>query len=301
VSEPASRRVIFRHFSVPKMGNGVEENEDALRLSEDRQMVAIADGATEGTYSRAWANFLVERFISDPFFSIESQETTPIMLRDWIDRSLVEWQVKISERTTATDAPWFVARAAERGSFATLLAARFVEIERDDCQAGGSNEIALLYAVSIGDTCAFLIRNNRLLASFPLTTPSEFLRHPQLISTVPAQNESAAESASLLRIDVHGGDVIVFMTDALACWFLENTERQRKLDELNSGSGPGQKGNGDAVGVLALFASTRDTILHARAFEDLIAQERQAGTIRNDDCTVVSLTFPSMDSVGTVV
>ena len=51
-------------FAVPKAGNREADYEDAFAIAEHR--VAIADGATESSFARAWAEALVSGFASDP-------------------------------------------------------------------------------------------------------------------------------------------------------------------------------------------------------------------------------------------
>jgi hypothetical protein len=56
-------------FWCQKAGNGVEEYEDAWSVRQVEETagcrVAIADGATESSYSKIWATLLVESYIRD--------------------------------------------------------------------------------------------------------------------------------------------------------------------------------------------------------------------------------------------
>ena len=47
-------------FSVPKFGNTEDEYEDAVAFSLPDQRFAIADGATESSFSDRWAQSLVK-------------------------------------------------------------------------------------------------------------------------------------------------------------------------------------------------------------------------------------------------
>ena len=49
-------------FRLPKAGNSDADYEDAFAIGEN--CVAIADGATESSFARAWAEALVQGFTS---------------------------------------------------------------------------------------------------------------------------------------------------------------------------------------------------------------------------------------------
>ena len=65
------------------------------------------------------------------------------------------------------------------------------------------------------------------------------------------------------------GDVVVMTTDAIAAWLLSAMERECSRD--------GER-------VIEILTTEIKTDAH---FADLIANERSAGAMRNDDCTVV--------------
>ncbi len=177
--------VLFRSrsFSVPKGGNREDENEDKLIADDALGRYAIADGATEGAYSGAWAAQLVKRYVEHPF--------TPL---DDSSESLQEWLPPFSQPPRDVEhvhdsVPWYLERALERGSFATLLGVAFRETAEP--QAGMAWD-----AMSVGDSCLFQVKQGLFLASFPLSSAHDFHDAPLLISTVAAANAGLVESLS---------------------------------------------------------------------------------------------------------
>src|SRR3954453_9104554 len=81
-------RVTVTSFALPKSGNTPEEYEDAFypewqgERVLDRIRIAVADGATEGSFSRVWARMLAESFHATPSLQFE----------DIFDRALRKWE-----------------------------------------------------------------------------------------------------------------------------------------------------------------------------------------------------------------
>src|SRR5436305_1650294 len=94
--------------SVPKPGSRAEENEDATAADAKRVRFAIADGATEGWQSRAWANHLASAFIRHP--------PGPADFPKWLEKIRRNWKPQASGNEA-----WYASVKQEQGSFATLL------------------------------------------------------------------------------------------------------------------------------------------------------------------------------------
>jgi len=60
-------KVEIRSFYVQKLGNKLEEFEDAFdyKLTPDNLLLAMSDGATEASFSREWAQILTHGFINE--------------------------------------------------------------------------------------------------------------------------------------------------------------------------------------------------------------------------------------------
>ena len=102
-----------RAFSAAKAGNAAGDYEDAFAIGDD--CLAIADGATESSFARAWAQGLTEGYVAQP------DATRPPLLsriRQWVQPLQTAWH-----RGVAWDRlPWFAEDKARSGAFATFLA-----------------------------------------------------------------------------------------------------------------------------------------------------------------------------------
>jgi hypothetical protein len=168
------------------------------------------------------------------------------------------WLASCAEQFDDVDDPelseaWYVGEAASRGAFATLLGLRF---------RPGDAEVGHWTAVAIGDTCLFHIRAGARIAAFPLDDPAEFNSTPALVSSLELNRAYGAESSIVHVGTCLPGDVFLLATDAFAKWALQ-AERE------------------DAD-VWTMLGSLRN-----ETFLTLIAHLRGAGSIENDDVTVV--------------
>src|SRR3954447_11629409 len=64
-------------YRAPKAGLTLDECEDQLMVSEDRSVAAVSDGATESSYSRLWAQCLVDQFREHPTTRIDARWLLP--------------------------------------------------------------------------------------------------------------------------------------------------------------------------------------------------------------------------------
>lgn len=53
-------------FWLPKGGHSEEDYEDSFAFSIQKRRFAIADGATETSFAKQWAQSLVQAFVSNP-------------------------------------------------------------------------------------------------------------------------------------------------------------------------------------------------------------------------------------------
>ena len=223
------------------MGNAGDEYEDATAVDEDECRFAIADGATESSYSKEWAHSLVGAFTGrrlDPFF-----------LRSDLLPLQREWQKEVDGR----DLPWYAEQKASDGAAAT-----FICLTMDWHHRKG-------LAVAVGDCCLFIVRRGRLVFSFPLVSSKEFGNRPALMSSIPERNSLLESSAKVSVIECKERDVVLLMSDALAHYFLSESEQ---------GCVP------------KWIASDR---LNEESFGNAVTKLRQVGKLRNDDVSVIAL------------
>ncbi len=191
-----------RCFSVPKLGRADAENEDACEIDVDRGIVAVADGATDSSFSKAWARLLVDSFKLWPIDTgAEADE-----LVGWLGRPQAMWRRMLEGRPL----PWHAQHKVARGAFAAFVAA---ELRVD-------GDTVYWSALGVGDCCLFLVEDDRLTVSFPIEDPAAFGSSPFLLGTNPDANRSLAAHLKRCHGQAARGALFLLMSDALAHWFL---------------------------------------------------------------------------------
>ena len=212
-------RLVRKAFSLCKDGNREEENEDAVfpqmvngsSLTVDNFCCAMADGATQSSFSKLWASLLVNE-------SCLSQEN-PLNLQQTIFSARSKWKNALPDQNL----PWPVAIKIKQGSFATLL--WFKIWQKNGFSTNGSDSDAQGWtACSVGDTCMFQIAKGKFINSFPLTKADQFNNSPDLVSTNPVYGGSRLV-CSKVSGQWNRGDHFLIASDALAQWIINGMER----------------------------------------------------------------------------
>ena len=124
-------------FSCQKAGNARTEYEDAWAIrgsdSPTRCRVAVADGATESSFSALWAALLVESFVRGRSNGPDFFDDLGAVRRLW-------WR-KIRKRSL----PWYAAEKARKGAYAAFVGLSINAVNR------------AWRAVAIGDCCLFQV------------------------------------------------------------------------------------------------------------------------------------------------
>ena len=246
--------LISQGFWLPKAGSSEEDYEDAIAIGS--MAVAIADGATESSFARAWARALTEGFACEPLS--EKPDLTELMER--VGPLQEQWHAGIAWDRL----PWFAEDKARNGAFAALLTLRF-ETPIADAESAESPEERRWHALAIGDTCLFQIRDDALHLAFPLSESAAFDSTPLLLSSNPARNLQVWDQAQVLNGVFKPGDILLMMTDALAKWF---------LSEVEAGGKPWQ---------------TLSALPDQNAFADLTLTLRAEHRIKNDDTSLICI------------
>lgn len=196
-------------FSCPKAGNRPEEYEDAWAYRTDgaaaNARVAIADGATESSFSKLWATLLVESFVRGRTegFEILSHLAGPRRL----------WRRKVGGRKL----PWYAAEKARRGAHAA-----FVGLVLDP--AGRRWR-----AAAIGDCCLFQLAGVgpglRLLRAFPLTRSKDFGSSPFLVGSIDRPGDDPSPHLRLAEGSLPHDGTLLFASDSLSAWLLGREEQ----------------------------------------------------------------------------
>jgi hypothetical protein len=264
-------------FSVPKRDAKASENQDAVwpRLvhakhdapcadraeitpKQGRVFVGVADGATEGVLAGEWAS-IVLKALSNTATDIQcADDVTPLF-----DKAVQKWGLFKRLRTlngtkALTSLPeWLEEEAVARGAFATAC-------------VGWFSENGDWIGAAIGDSCVFHLRQDKLVEAWPLSTSTEFNNSPYLVSSEAACNIDLAQHIKIRRSQWQREDHFYFATDALACWILKQHEEQaspwNKLVNFDPRAAPDE-------------------------FAGFVESIRDAGEIRNDDTTLVRVTF----------
>lgn len=250
---------VVQAFKLVKAGNEPLDYEDAYwppdPIDGDRQglRLAVADGATEASFSGVWANLLVRGF------GRRAIDT------DSFEERLADLQQRWLRYVGNKPLPWYAEEKLRSGAFAAV-AGLYVTPPRPGDRSGRWD------AIAVGDSCLFHTRGETLLSSFPLERSEAFNSRPLLVSSIPVGNRGLREAVRRLSGDWQGGDTFYLMTDALACWFLRSWELRA-----------------DPLGFLRSVASPSDfEQFITRQRED--KAEDDTPMLRNDDVTMVRCT-----------
>jgi len=186
----------------PKSGNAASEYEDAYAVKPEVLRFAVADGASETSFARQWAELLVEGFVQDAPSAAE--------LGAFVAPLQAVWAEGQKGKATA----WYAERKAADGAFSSLLG---VSIEGDRWRA-----------LAVGDSCLFVMRSGKVLRAFPLERAEQFSNRPSLLSSVSRANAGVWDQIATVEGELQEKDRLLLMTDALAQWFLAEAELGRR-------------------------------------------------------------------------
>ena len=195
-------------FAAPKAGNKPSEYEDAACPSRTydaarpRFRCAVADGATEASYSLIWAHLLVNAFARGRL-----DDLAPGALAQVRDR----WRGVVDARLQKPH-PWYADAKFRSGAFAALVTL--------DLGGGPSEAEGTWSAYAIGDSCLIQMREGRVLSAFPLSDSSSFNDRPALLSS----NSGDAFEPQRIRGTWAANDTFYLMSDAISRWFFAQRE-----------------------------------------------------------------------------
>jgi len=208
----AANECDIKVFSCPKLGNSLEEYEDAWAHRHARApvgiRVAVADGATESSFAKSWAALLAESYVRSELAGAEFFARLKPARRLW------------RRRLAGRPLPWFASEKAEQGAFAAFLG---VQIEAHKNR---------WTALAVGDCCLMQVDNAgkgmRVVEAFPLQKSSQFTMSPYLIGS-RSDGESLNERIQISKGSLRDGDMLLLATDAMAAWLLKQHEEGRPL------------------------------------------------------------------------
>lgn len=201
---------------MPKAGNTDSEYEDAFWPKhsihgERYSRFAVADGATETSFSGIWAKQLVRAYCSGQLEDRKESDELLELQRKW-------WSIVRRKQL-----PWYAEEKLENGTFAALLG---LTLQSESATA----ERGTWSALAIGDSCLFQLRGGSMLCAFPIQNSADFTNSPLLLSTRSGDNDRVAFKGTSGRWEA--GDHFYLMTDAVAAWFLRGFEQQQSPWEI---------------------------------------------------------------------
>ncbi len=244
-------------YWLPKHGNSLAEYEDAAApvepfVSEVSQFkCAVADGATEASFSGTWAKLLVDGYVRGV------EWTQPECLAELAGL----WQSGLSGQAL----PWYAEQKAQSGAFAAVVGLFL----RDDLAQSFTDEAARRNvsghwrAVACGDSCLWQVRGGAIVATFPLSLSAQFDNAPMLVSSNLEANAGIEQHVVRAEGQWQPGDCFYLASDALSRWFFLRQETM-----------------GDGLSVLTGIASQD-------ALAELVSSAREEKTMRNDDVTLM--------------
>lgn len=245
-------------FWLPKSGSSAAEYEDAFDspalkspkgFRGNRVRFAVADGASEASFSKQWAKQIVRGFVKERL----GVPPTPEELKPLQER----WRKTVYRKPL----PWYAEEKASKGAFASLLGLEICERHR------GHGTSLAWRAVAVGDSCLFQVEQGEVMIAWPISSAEGFGNTPSLLCSNAANNGDGLSGVGMQEV---GGECKVdtafyLMTDALSCWFLRECER---------GNAPWR--------ILTDLGGAE-----AQPFATLVDEWRVAGEIKNDDVTLL--------------
>ena len=193
---------ILRHgaraYRLPKHGSSEAEYEDAVARSPGRaypRRFAVADGASESSFARLWAELLVEAYA-------RGRLCAATLCHDLLPLQAL-WRAEVDRKPL----PWYALEKARSGAFSALAGLTV----RED---------GTWHALAVGDCCVMHVRGDRLLSSFPLADAAAFDNRPRLLGSNAERNGHLADLAAVARGTWEPGDGFLLMSDALAAYVL---------------------------------------------------------------------------------
>lgn len=191
-----------------KDGTPRSDWEDGAAYSRRSGWFAVADGASTGSDSRAWAYTLARSVVADRPAGIFAAGG----LVEWVRRTRAGFDPAAPEFPVSRAPQWVQAASARRGAHATLLAGRIAN--------------GMLDAVAVGDCCLFRHGRGRVDA-FPLRSASEFGTNPALVPSQSQGDERLARAVRPFHCALATDDVVFAASDALAEWLVRNQADDR--------------------------------------------------------------------------
>ncbi len=250
-------------LTLPKEGMQLAlEYEDNYAIHGAAGRFAVTDGVTTSFVPRPYARIIARTFVDQPDV-VRDQESCEAWLAQcantWLQWMRDRWVPTIARQRRIAGKPPvdYTEQIDVRGAQATLIG----------CAVGRGPSSPQLMITSVGDAQCFLVRPDpqqggmRIISAFPLQDPAQFNPNPATLGTRHDLIATGWSRMTSVVYDVDYGDLIILTSDALGQWLLR-----------------------DPIDHLRLLLATSSA---PPRFAELIAQQRQLGTLEDDDITAV--------------
>jgi hypothetical protein len=186
-------------------------------------------------------------------------------MRKWLELMQTAWR---DDPRTAGGSDLARLKAARVGSFATLLG----------CELSGLDGPHPRWdAVGLGDAVLYHVRALQAI-QFPRISADEFGANPDGVSTKPEKLAAMADRLATEHGELAVGDHLYLASDAFAKWMIETDRSDRKS--------------------LWTMLGKLD---HPATFRRLVADQRRAGEMANDDVTLMRVHLVATEPAHLVV
>lgn len=183
---------------------------DFIELKQD-QRICIADGTSESVYSGKWAEIITKDFVDNYSDFVNDYD-------EWHTKAANKWEAEF----VTDDLPWYLEMKLNQGSFSTFhgLFIQYNESKELICKS-----------YYIGDSCLFLVRQEKLIRRIPDIKSNAFTNSPKLLAT----KKQYLRSPEKVEFHLENEDCILLMTDSLSQWFIDeydNFNENKRWQEL---------------------------------------------------------------------
>lgn len=236
-------KINIKGFITSKKSELYSDCEDNYAVNIEHNKFSISDGVSRSFFPKVWSEILVNKFVNQ---------------RDWKDNSEFivesqkEWQSKIDEIVAQPEVRYYTRNAYlnKTPALATFVGLQFLESDQK------------WIAQALGDSFLFFIPKGSTEIEIKLSTKPEpivFDSFPDYLSSIG--NSHKGEKKPIKGEKIKEG-TFYLMTDALAEWFLQNTEQAKQ---------------------------TLDNIKTQEQYLETIENERNARRLNDDDSAVLIL------------
>ncbi|MBS7122654.1 MAG: hypothetical protein KH117_16885 [Dysgonomonas sp.] len=233
-------KIKIKGFITSKKSELYSDCADNYAINREHNKFAISDGVSKSFFPKVWSDILVKKYVDQ---------------KDWKDEEFIiecqkEWQSKIDEIVNQPETKWFTKSQYNRKdpALATFVGLQFIESEQK------------WIAQALGDSFLFFISKDSNKIKIQLSSKSEpiiFDNFPDYLSSIG--NSHKGEKKPIRGEKIENG-TFYLMTDALAEWFLQNTEQAKQ---------------------------TLDNIKTQEQYLETIKNERNANRLNDDDSAVL--------------